>query len=60
MLTIPLGDIEILYDPDGKQHTISCRIKEYLASSRDGIAWIDSVTVEKDVQTWYCADPTYF
>lgn len=29
--------IEILYEPDGRQHTISCRIKDYLASSRDGI-----------------------
>lgn len=119
--------IEILYEPDGKQHTISCRIKKYHASSRDeiepgerlelksfyrentklsigmegdagyysdgtrdsdvydydndymedgvsylimedtkttkyvfGIAWIDNVTVENDVQTWYGADPTYF
>lgn len=119
--------IEILYDPDGKQHTISCRIKEYLASSRDGIepgerlelksfyrentklsigmdgdagyytdgtrdsdvydydndymedgvsylimedtkttkyvfgiAWLDNVTEENDVQTWYGADPTLF
>ena len=25
-----------------------------------GSAWIDSVTVEKDVQTWYGADPIYF
>ena len=119
--------IEILYEPDGKQHTISCRIKKYHASSRDeiepgerlelksfyrentklsigmegdagyysdgtrdsdvydydndymedgvsylimedtkttkyvfGITWIDNVTVENDVQTWYGADPTYF
>ena len=119
--------IEILYEPDGQQHTISCRIKKYHASSRDeiepgerlelksfyrentklsigmegdagyysdgtrdsdvydydndymedgvsylimedtkttkyvfGIAWIDNVTVENDVQTWYGADPTYF
>ena len=119
--------IEILYEPDGKQHTISCRIKKYHASSRDeiepgerlelksfyrentklsigmegdagyysdgtrdsdvydydndymedgvsylimedtkttkyvfGIAWIDNVTVENDVQTWYGADPTLF
>ncbi len=29
--------IEILYEPDGKQHTISCRIKKYHASSRDEI-----------------------
>ena len=119
--------IEILYEPDGKQHTISCRIKKYHASSRDeiepgeclelksfyrentklsigmegeagyysdgtratntydydndymedgvlyqimrdtkttkfvfGIAWIDNVTAENDVQTWYGADPTLF
>lgn len=29
--------IEMLYEPDGKQHTISCRIKKYHASSRDEI-----------------------
>ena len=113
--------IEILYEPDGKQHTISCRIKKdeiepgerlelksfyrentklsigmegdagyYSDGTRDsdvydydndymedgvsylimedtkttkyvfGIAWIDNVTVENDVQTWYGADPTYF
>ena len=117
--------IEISYEPDGKQHTISCKIKKYHASSRDeiepgeclelksfyrentklsigmeggyysdgtratntydydndymedgvlyqimrdtkttkfvfGIAWIDNVTAENDVQTWYGADPTLF
>lgn len=25
-----------------------------------GIAWIDNVTAENDVQTWYGADPTLF
>ena len=25
-----------------------------------GIAWIESVTTENDVQTWYGADPTLF
>ena len=29
--------IEISYEPDGKQHTISCKIKKYHASSRDEI-----------------------
>ena len=119
--------LEISYEPDGKQHTISCKIKKYHASSRDeikpgeclelksfyrentklsigmegeagyysdgtratntydydndymedgvlyqimrdtkttkfvfGIAWIDNVTAENDVQTWYGADPTLF
>lgn len=118
--------IEIDYKPDGKQHTISCRIKDYIPSKADeietgerlelksfykgntklsigmegeagyypdgtratdiydydneymddgvrylidentqtrkykfGIAWIDNVTKENDVQTWYGADTTY-
>ncbi len=25
-----------------------------------GIAWIENVTTENDVQTWYGADPTLF
>lgn len=117
--------IEINYEPDGGQHTISCRIKDYTPSQEDGIesgerlelksfykgqtklsigmegeagyfydgtrasdtydydneylddgvqyvimkdtktsvykfgvAWIDNVNDENDIQTWFGADPT--
>ena len=118
--------IEINFEPDGKPHTISCKIREYIPSEKDdiepgerlelksfykgsvklsigmegesgcysdglqasqiydydneymgdgvsylimketkttkyvfGIAWIDNVTRENDVQTWFGADPTF-
>ena len=119
--------IEVLCKPDGKQHTITCRIMNYTPSEHDGIesgerlelksfykgkiklsigmegdegyypdgtrvsdiydydneylkdgvsylimehtkttkyvfgvAWIENVTTENEVQTWYGADPTLF
>ncbi len=118
--------IKVSFIPDGKRHSISCIIRDYMASSNDGIesgerlelysfyrdktklsigmegdggylsngkrvsqydydtaylengvqyiilpttktvayvfgvAWIDHVNEENDVQTWYGADPTLF
>ena len=86
--------IKIDFIPDGKIHTISCKIKGHVSSEKDGIelgerlelksfykdntklsigmeetkttkyvfgiAWIENVTTENDVQTWYGADPTLF
>lgn len=119
--------IEVNFIPDGKVHTISCKIKGHIASKEDemeagerlelmsfyrdstklsigmegdagyypdgtrasdiydydnnymedgvsylvleetkttryvfGVAWIENVTAENDVETWYGADPTLF
>lgn len=118
--------LEVFFEPDGKRHTISCRIKDHVPSENDGIesgerlelksfykgkaklsigmegetgyypdgtrafdtydydneyladgvqyvilpetktrrycfliAWIEKVTDENDIQTWFAADPTY-
>lgn len=50
------------YDNDYMENGVSYLILEETKTTKYifGVAWIDNVTAENDVQTWYGADPTLF
>ncbi len=55
-MTTPLGDTEYLNN--GVNYIIIGNTKT--TTYVFGIAWIENVTEENDIQTWFGADPTYF
>ena len=50
------------YDNDYMEDGVSYLIMEGTNTTKYvfGVAWIDNVTADNDVQTWYGADPTLF
>jgi len=55
MLVTPFGNIRLLFD--GNDIYLSRNRKAFYFFIF-GIAWLGECSEEKDVQTWYAADPT--